>query len=197
MQILDFDSTPKDDFPCLTGHFLLAMPGMQDLRFEKSVIYICAHSQEGAMGLIVNRAINSITFSDLLDQLKIDPISSCPPIKILFGGPVDSGRGFVLHTNDYIQETTLVIDQDLSLTATLDVLKAIAIGKGPLQSLVALGYAGWGAGQLDAEIKSNGWLSLTADKDLLFDHDLGSKWNRAMDIIGIDPLLLSNNVGHA
>jgi putative transcriptional regulator len=195
--MLDIKQIPKEEFPCLAGQFLVAMPGMHDLSFEKSVIYICAHSAEGAMGLIVNRAINSVTFSDMLEQLEIDEPISSPPIKIHFGGPVESERGFVLHTNDYLQDTTLAIDQDLSLTATLDVLKAIAIGSGPLQSLLALGYSGWGPGQLDEEMKSNGWLSVVANKDLVFDQDLGSKWDRAMDTIGINPHMLSKNVGHA
>ena len=197
MQILNFDKNPDEEFPCLAGQFLLAMPGMHDAHFKKSVIYICAHSAEGAMGLIVNRAINTITFSDMLEQLEIDSVNSKPSTKVFFGGPVDSGRGFVLHTNDYVQESTFEIDQGLSLTATPDILAAIATGNGPIQSLVALGYAGWGDGQLDAEIKSNGWLNITADKNLLFDHDIDGKWNRAMDIIGIDPLFLSENIGHA
>ena len=173
------------------------MPGVHDPRFEKAVIYMCAHSAVGAMGLIVNRAINTITFPHLLEHLELDVIRTGPPINVHFGGPVESERGFVLHTNDYLQETTMNIDKDFALTATLDILKAIAIGSGPLQSLLALGYAGWGPGQLDEEIKSNGWLSVTADKDLVFDNDLDAKWDLAMNKIGIDPLMLSKNIGHA
>ena len=184
-------------FPCLVGQCLIAMPGMHDPRFEKTVIYMCAHSPDGAMGLIVNRAINTVTFSDMLEQLEIDLASAGPRINVLFGGPVESGRGFVLHTDDYLQDSTLAIGNGLSLTATQDILKAIAIGGGPLQCLLALGYAGWGAGQLDDEMKSNGWLSVAADKDLVFDHDLSGKWDRAMNKIGIDPQMLSQNVGHA
>ena len=195
--MLNFNQIPNEEFPCLAGQFLIAMPGMHDSSFEKSVIYICAHSVEGAMGLMVNREINTVTFSDMLEQLEIEEPITSPPTKVHFGGPVETGRGFVLHTNDYLQDTTLVIDPDLSLTATLDILKAIAIGSGPLQSLLVLGYVGWGPGQLDGEIKSNGWLSLSAEKDMVFDHDLDGKWDRAMDIIGINPHMLSKSVGHA
>jgi putative transcriptional regulator len=195
--MLNINQISNEKFPCLTGQFLIAMPGMHDLSFEKSVIYICAHSVDGAMGIIVNRAINTVTFSDMLEQLEIEEPFSDLSVKVHFGGPVESERGFVLHTNDYLEDTTLEIDQNLSLTATQDILKALAIGSGPYQSLLVLGYAGWGPGQLDEEIKSNGWLSVSADKDLVFDHDLDGKWSRAMEIIGIDPYMLSKSVGHA
>ena len=191
------DQPIDEEFPCLAGQFLIAMPGMHDPRFEKSLIYLCAHSADGAMGLIVNRAFNTITFPDMLEQLEIDVTSAGLSINILFGGPVESDRGFVLHTNDYLKDTTLAIDNDLSLTATPDILKAIAIGAGPLQCLLALGYAGWGPGQLDVEMKSNGWLNVAADKDLVFDCNLGGKWDRAMKKIGIDPRMLSQSIGQA
>ena len=181
----------------LAGQLIIAMPGMRDPRFEKSVIYMCAHNDDGAMGLVVNRALESLTFPDMLEQLGIDPIGAGAKISVHFGGPVESGRGFVLHSRDYLQEATMVVDHDVAMTATIDILKAIAGGEGPRQSLLALGYAGWGPGQLDTEIKSNGWLHVAADSDLVFGPDQDAKWQRAMDKIGIDPRMLSNDVGHA
>lgn len=181
----------------LAGQLIIAMPGMRDPRFEKSVIYMCAHNDDGAMGLVVNRALESLTFPDMLEQLGIDPIGAGAKISVHFGGPVESGRGFVLHSRDYLQEATMVVDHDVAMTATIDILKAIAGGEGPRQSLLALGYAGWGPGQLDTEIKSNGWLHVAADSDLVFGPDQDAKWQRAMDKIGIDPRMLSSDVGHA
>jgi len=181
----------------LAGQLIIAMPGMRDPRFEKSVIYICAHNDEGAMGLVINRALESLTFPAMLEQLGIDMVGAGDKINVHFGGPVESGRGFVLHSRDYRQEATMVVDQDVALTATIDILKAIAGGEGPRQSLLALGYAGWGPGQLDTEIKSNGWLHVAADSDLVFGLDQDAKWQRAMDKIGIDPRMLSEDAGHA
>ncbi len=181
----------------LTGQLIIAMPGMRDPRFEKSVIYMCAHNEDGAMGLVVNRALESLTFPDMLEQLGIDPVGTHDKINVHFGGPVESGRGFVLHSRDYLQEATMVVDHDVALTATVDILKAIAGDEGPRQSLLALGYAGWGPGQLDTEIKSNGWLHVAADSDLVFGPDLDAKWGQAMDKIGIDPRMLSEDAGHA
>ena len=181
----------------LTGHMLIAMPGMQDPRFDKSLIYMCAHSPEGAMGLVVNRVLESLTFPDLLEQLEIDCAAGGERINVHFGGPVESGRGFVLHSADYVQEATLVVDGDVALTATLDILRAMAAGDGPHRSLLALGYAGWGPGQLDSEIKDNGWLHVAPDSDLLFDSELDSKWERAIRKIGVDPRMLSEDAGHA
>lgn len=134
----------------LAGQMLIAMPQMQDTRFARTVVYLCAHTAEGAMGIVVNRLFHQLTFPDLLEQLNIERTPLCDPIRIHFGGPVDAGRGFVLHSTDYVQDTTLMVDDCVALTATVDVLKAIAEGRGPRQSLLALGYAGWGAGQLDS-----------------------------------------------
>ena len=181
----------------LSGQLLIAMPGMTDPRFEKSVIYVCAHNSDGAMGLVVNRAIDSLTFPELLQQLEIDPAAGSDSVRVLFGGPVEQARGFVLHSPDYLQDASLVVDENVALTATIDILRAIAEGKGPANCLLALGYAGWGAGQLDSEIKSNGWLSVDADVDLVFGCDLDEKWERAMAKIGIDPRMLSDDAGHA
>ena len=181
----------------LSGQLLIAMPGMTDPRFEKSVIYVCAHNSDGAMGLVVNRAIDSLTFPELLQQLEIDPAAGNDSVRVLFGGPVEQARGFVLHSPDYLQDASLVVDENVALTATIDILRAIAEGEGPANCLLALGYAGWGAGQLDSEIKSNGWLSVDADVDLVFGCDLDEKWDRAMAKIGIDPRMLSDDAGHA
>ena len=181
----------------LSGQLLIAMPGMTDPRFEKSVIYVCAHNSDGAMGLVVNRAIDSLTFPELLQQLEIDPAAGNDSVRVLFGGPVEQARGFVLHSPDYLQDASLVVDENVALTATIDILRAIAEGKGPANCLLALGYAGWAAGQLDSEIKSNGWLSVDADVDLVFGCDLDEKWERAMAKIGIDPRMLSDDAGHA
>ena len=181
----------------LSGQLLIAMPGMPDPRFAKSVIYICAHNSEGAMGLIVNRAMETITFPDLLEQLEIETPAPTDQIKVLAGGPVESARGFVLHSCDYLQEATMRVNAEVGLTATIDILRAIASGDGPKKSLLALGYAGWGAGQLDFEIKENGWLNVEADDDLLFEENLDAKWQGAMKKIGIDPRMLSDEAGHA
>ncbi len=181
----------------LAGQMLIAMPQMRDARFSRSVVYLCAHTKEGAMGLVINRMFNGLSFPDLLEQLNIEPTPLCDPIKIHFGGPVEAGRGFVLHSTDYVQETTLVVNDDVGLTATIDVLKAIANGEGPARSLLALGYAGWGAGQLDNEIRDNAWLSVEPDDELLFGADIETKWERAIAKIGVDFSMLSGEAGHA
>lgn len=181
----------------LAGQLLVAMPGMLDPRFAKTVIYLCAHGPEGAMGLVINKVLDSLSFPDLLDQLGINFVGGSEHIAVHFGGPVETGRGFVLHSPDYVQEATLVVDGEVALTATVDILRAIASGMGPRHHLLALGYAGWGPGQLDSEIKANGWLNVQADEDLVFGHDLDGKWERAMAKIGIDPRMLSDMAGHA
>lgn len=189
----------------LDGQMLIAMPSIRDERFEKSVIYICAHSTEGAMGIVINQPAPNINFPDLLVQLDIIPatdIIELPPsagvVKVLKGGPVESGRGFVLHSNDFfIEESTLPIDETVCLTATLDILKAIARGGGPGSAVLALGYAGWAAGQLESEIQENGWLHCAADADLIFGGDAAGKYDRALRKIGINPAMLSSESGHA
>jgi putative transcriptional regulator len=181
----------------LTGQLLVAMPQMRDPRFARSVIYMCAHNAEGAMGLVVNRRVGSITFEDLLQQLGIGPNRRNDEIRVHFGGPVEQGRGFVLHSADYSQAGTMQVDESMALTATLDILKEMAAGGGPRRSLLALGYAGWGPGQLDAEIQANGWLSVAADEGLVFDADLDHKWERAIGKIGVDFSKLSGDAGHA
>ncbi len=181
----------------LEGKMLIAMPQMTDPRFERSVLFLCAHSAEGAMGLVVNKLIDSITFPDLLKQLNIEVGGADESINVHFGGPVESGRGFVLHSDDYVQDSTLVIDAGVALTATTDVLKEIARGGGPKRSLLALGYAGWSPGQLDAEIQANGWLHADPDNELIFGGNLDGKWEQAIAKLGIDMTLLSGEAGHA
>jgi putative transcriptional regulator len=189
----------------LDGQLLIAMPVMGDPRFERSVIYMCAHSSEGAMGIMVNRPAGSIDFPELLVQLDIikegDEIKlpeTAESMKVLKGGPVDTGRGFVLHSSDfYIENATLRIDDGICLTATVDILKAIAKGAGPKHAILALGYAGWAPGQLENEIQGNGWLHCDADQDLIFGGDVEDKYARALRKIGIDPGMLSNDAGHA
>ncbi|MBL8660719.1 MAG: YqgE/AlgH family protein [Rhodospirillales bacterium] len=181
----------------LAGQLLIAMPGMQDPRFARTVIYICAHNGEGAMGLVVNRVFDALTFPDLLEQLGIEASRQIDATCVYFGGPVETGRGFVLHTPDYVRDGTLMVTKKVALTATVDILRSIAAGDGPRRHLLALGYAGWGPGQLDSEIRANGWLSVDADDSLVFDRDLDSKWERAMAKIGVDPRMLSDLAGHA
>jgi putative transcriptional regulator len=197
------DNSPDRGY--LDGQMLIAMPVMEDPRFAHSVIYLCAHSSEGAMGIIVNRPAGSIDFPELLVQLdiikKADQIKlpqNAETMKVLKGGPVDTGRGFVLHSSDFfIKDATLPIDEEICLTATVDILKAIARGAGPKHAILALGYAGWAPGQLETEIQDNGWLHCAADPDLIFGRDVEEKYLRALRKIGIDPAMLSNEAGHA
>lgn len=181
----------------LTGQLLVAMPTMADPRFAQSVIFVCAHTPEGAMGLVLNRPILRPTFDDLLKQLQVAPVPPVRQIRLCAGGPVENARGFVLHTADWTGEGSLKVNDAMALTASLDVLKVIAGGGGPRECILALGYAGWGPGQLDQEIQQNAWLSVSADETLLFDADHETKWRRALGKLHIDPLLLSDTAGHA
>jgi len=181
----------------LEGQLLIAMPQMTDPRFTRTLIYMCAHSADGAMGLVVNKPIGSLTFSELMNQMGIEIGDIEDQIRVHFGGPVESSRGFVLHSTDYVRESTLVVNEEFALTATVDVLKSIAEGDGPSKALLALGYAGWSPGQLDAEIQANGWLHVDADSDLVFQVDNDDKWERAIAKVGIDLSLLSSLTGHA
>jgi putative transcriptional regulator len=191
------DTPEEDTSTYLTGSLLISMPQMRDDRFTRSVVYICAHTSDGAMGLIINKIVESVSFPELLDQLNIDTSATNKEIRVHFGGPVETGRGFVLHSADYVQDATLVIDDSVALTATVDILKSIAEGDGPDKSILALGYAGWAPGQLDQEIQANGWLSVPADNDLVFGVDPDTKWEKSMGKIGIDFNMLSGDTGHA
>ncbi len=183
----------------LAGQLLVAMPQMGDPRFARSVIYMCAHSGDaGAMGLVINKVVGSLTMAELFAQLEIDPGGSLAKTSpVYFGGPVEPGRGFVLHTDDYREEATLPVAGNISVTATREILRAIGSGRGPRHCLFALGYAGWAPGQLDAEIQANGWLSVAADEQIVFDPDADGKWLRALAKLGIDLSTLSTAAGHA
>lgn len=181
----------------LTGQLLVAMPNMPDPRFAKTVIYVCSHSEEGAMGLVVNRLVQSLTFPDLLNQLNIETYGMEDQIRVHLGGPVDEERGFVLHSPDYMKDSTVIVGSRYALTATIDILRDMACGDGPRQSMLALGYAGWGPGQLDQEMIENGWLNVPAADDIVYDDVLETKWERALGQLGIDPRLLSDEAGHA
>ena len=182
----------------LDGQLLVAMPGMGDLRFERSVIFLCAHSADGAMGLIVNKPAPELSFADLLAQLNIPATIDLKGTRVHFGGPVEHGRGFVLHTTDYaVRESSLHVSPEFSMTATVDILQDMARGHGPQQALLALGYAGWGPGQLEAEIQANGWLTAPADPATVFGTRDADKWSAALRSISIDPRLLSAEGGRA
>jgi putative transcriptional regulator len=189
----------------LDGQMLIAMPAMGDERFARSVIYICAHSSEGAMGIVVNHPAPNINFSDLLVKLNVIPAADviqlpnqADGVKVMRGGPVETERGFVLHLADFfIENSTLPIDDGICLTATIDILKAIARGDGPASAILALGYAGWAPGQLENEIQGNGWLHCAPDPDLLFGTDVGGKYDKALKKIGIELAMLSSEAGHA
>jgi len=181
----------------LTGQVLIAMPRMTDPRFNQSVIFVCAHTPDGAMGIILNRPLKKPRFSELLRQLEIEPNPPSREIRLCTGGPVDNNRGFVLHSPDWLTEGSLDVDGRHALTASMDILQAIAEGGGPRNCLLALGYAGWGAGQLDDEILQNAWLNAPADDSLLFDPNHQSKWQRAMAKLRINPAMLSGDAGRA
>ena len=182
----------------LTGKLLIAMPGMGDLRFEHAVVFVCSHGEEGAMGLIVNKPASDVRLSDLLKQLEITPDPPGRDMPVYFGGPVESARGFVLHSDDYASNLqSMEVSDGFRMTATLDILEDIAVGAGPARSLMMLGYAGWGGGQLEHEITMNGWLTAEADAELVFDLPDAEKWGAALKSLGVDPLTLSASAGHA
>lgn len=189
----------------LEGQFLIAMPSMADSRFEHSVIYVCSHSDQGAMGLVVNQVARHLSLEELLIQLDIVNDESAirlPPkvrdMNVHKGGPVEVERGFVLHSDDFmLNQSTLTIDNGICLTATLEILRALAQGAGPANAMLALGYAGWAPGQLESEIQSNGWLTAPADPEILFGRDSEAKWHRALGSLGIDPAMLFSDAGHA
>jgi len=198
---------PLKDSPrsSLEGQLLIAMPALRDGPFARSVVYLCAHRDDGAMGIIVNQRAEAINFSELLVQLEIvkeaEAIrlpASAEAVRVLRGGPVEKGRGFVLHSNDFlIDDSTVAISEGVCLTATLDILRAIASGKGPQKAVLALGYAGWSSGQLESEMLANGWLNCPADADLIFGADFDAKYDRALAKIGVEAAMLSADAGHA
>lgn len=195
-------SAGSDPSGTLDGQFLIAMPGMEDERFRRAVIYICAHSVDGAMGLVINRA-RDIQFADLLVQIGLIEedtairLQGASDLMVRNGGPVERGRGFVLHSDDYVTDSSLRIEDHVFLTATVEILREISRGNGPRRAIMALGYSGWGPGQLEAEIAANGWLTMPADPEILFDPDLDRIYERALLRLGIDPAHLSAEAGHA
>ena len=189
--------TDHTDGTWLTGHLLIAMPGMQDPRFDHTVVCLCAHSGDGAMGLVLNRPLSGLSFDDLLRQLKVEPVPPQRRMRMLDGGPVENSRGFVLHSDDWSTEGSLPVVPGLSLTASLDVLKAVAGGGGPKDCILALGYAGWAPGQLEDEIQRNAWLNVPADGSLVFRDDTSHTWEAALAKLRIDPALLSGTAGRA
>ena len=180
----------------LTGQLIVSMPSLQDERFYKTVIYICAHSSEGSMGIIINKKIDYDLFPNLLEQLGIDkPINN--KLFLRYGGPVESGRGFVLHSDDIVRKETLNIKKGVALTSTSEFFEDLVKGNGPKNSILALGYAGWQPGQLEKEIIQNSWMSLPVETNFLFDEALSKKWNEAYKLLGINPLSLSSDSGRA
>ena len=194
---MEQDTDETGDGDSLQAQLLIAMPSMQDERFQRSVIFMCSHTADaGAMGLMINKQLPNLQFADLARQLDIEAENS-PPITMHFGGPVETGRGFVLHSDDYHRDATVPMAEGVSMTATVDILRAMASGAGPGDAILALGYAGWAPGQLEQEIQRNDWLHCTADSDIIFEVALDSKWEAAVRRIGIDPSMLSMQAGRA
>lgn len=203
MEILRKNLLGDGERGCLDGQLLLAMPGLDDSNFSRTVIYVCAHTGDGAIGFILNRP-KSLSFGELMVQLELidsddlDGLSGqAQEMQVQCGGPVDQGRGFVLHSDDYQSESTLPISEDVCLTATVDVLRAITRGKGPRQAIMMLGYSGWGAGQLENEVSANGWLTCPASREIIFNDDFDAKYHSAFASMGIDPAMLSSDCGQA
>lgn len=190
-------ATVKSTEGYLEGQLLIAMPTMADPRFTRTVIYLCVHNSDGAMGLVINKQLDTLTFQNLLEQLEIGTARPIGSTMVHFGGPVEMARGFVLHSADLVQDDTLIVTNGIALTATVDILRLIADGSGPQNTLLALGYAGWGPGQLEAEIQDNAWLNVPADPPLIFEDDIDAKWSLALSKLGIDPSQLSDAHGHA
>lgn len=199
----NFEASPSSDrlrphrASSLVGQLLVALPGMPDQRFSRAVIYIVSHGMEGARGIVINRPLGTMGFGDLLMQLDIPQSESCPAVEVMQGGPVESGRGFVLHSDEFNRDGTSQIAQGISMTSTIDILRAIANGKGPATQLVALGYAGWLPGQIEEELQGNNWLTVPADAALVFHPDPDAKWDMALARIGATPALLSAHAGRA
>lgn len=185
------------DHGFLTGKLLVATPYLEDQRFQHSVIYICGHDQTGSMGLIINKRLQSVTFKDLLEQLDMEYAPDFIDTPLNYGGPTEVGKGFVLHTMDYLAQASITINDIFALTATVEILRAISLNRGPRQALMALGYVSWGAMQLEAEIQNNGWIAIDAEEDLIFAKDIDHMWHRAMASIGVNPNHIAADIGHA
>lgn len=181
----------------LTGQMLLAMPMMEDTRFERAVVYVCAHNDQGAMGLIINQDFDGVEFSSLLDQLNIKSDAPFTDLPVHCGGPVEAARGFVLHSDDFAREGTMPVNNEICLTGTMDILQAIAHGEGPRKHFFALGYAGWSPGQLEEELRANAWLTMPCNEKLIFELDIEKRWDAGLKTLGIDPIMLSADAGRA
>ncbi len=181
----------------LTGRLIVAMPQMQDPRFEHAVIFVCGHDANGAMGLVVNKLADTLMLKDILHQLSVHIPSFKRDVQVHLGGPVEMGRGFVLHSTDYVQDSTIRISEHYALTATVEILRDIALDKGPKQCVMALGYTSWSPGQLEEEIQANSWLELDPQNNLIFCDDVSTGWKKAIASLGIDPGMLSGDAGHA
>lgn len=187
----------EDENEWLTGKILVAMPSMLDPRFERTIIFICSHSPDGAMGLVLNRMFGEINFEGLLEQFGLKLSENAKEKPVFYGGPVEPVRGFVLHSSDYKEASTTEVTETLNLTATVDVLRALSLGHGPEKSLLLLGYAGWAPGQLEVELQANGWIIVPGNADIIFDERHEDKWKKALKTIGVSPTMLSTDVGHA
>lgn len=191
----EFVQSPEGGF--LSGKLLIAMPHLEDPYFHESVIYVCGHDETGAMGIMINKPLHNVKFTDVLEQLGIDHPITTPDLPIYYGGPVEIGRGFVLHSTDFKSESSTIIDKNMALTATLDILKLISLDRGPQMAIMALGYVGWGALQLEYEIQNNGWIVIDSTKELVFNKDIDNIWHLAMASIGVNPDNLTIDFGHA
>ena len=181
----------------LTGHFLIAMPAMADPHFSKTLTFVCEHNEQGALGVVVNRPID-MTLHALLKQIDIaKPAEACKAVPVHYGGPVQIDRGFVLHAPAGAWKSTLVVDEDIGLTTSKDILEAAARGEGPQQMLVTLGYAGWAPGQLEHELAANAWLTVKADSRILFETPVPRRYDASLKLLGIDRAMLSDDAGHA
>lgn len=190
------DNAPSPEFS-LTGQFLVAMPGMADPRFAKTVIYMCEHSSQGAMGIVINKPTD-ITLPDLFSRVNLDLEAALPEdALVLDGGPVSTERGFVLHSSDRVWNSSLKVDDGVAMTTSRDILEAVASGNAPKYWLIALGYAGWSKGQLEIELAANFWLNVPADRGVLFEEPFESRFNAVFRLMGIDPLMVSGSAGHA
>ena len=181
----------------LQGQLLVASPNIGDERFEKTVILMCHHDTESAMGLVINRPASSLNLGDLYEKLDIGAPRFCASNPVNIGGPVDGNRGFVLHSQDHMLPESMPITHEIGLTASVDILRDITEGVGPLQSIVSLGCAGWSAGQLDQEMAENVWLNLPASPELVFDHDRSTLWQHSFTALGIDPGFFAGTAGRA
>ena len=181
----------------LAGKLLIATPVMLDVRFEHAVILLCGHDEQGAMGIVINKLVENLQLSQILEQLDIKIKRPKKEIPIHYGGPIEMGRGFALHSTDYLHESSIKVSDDFALTSNADILKIISVGRKPQSKMLALGYAGWSPGQLETELLSNGWIQANADHDIVFETPVSKKWEKALEKVGVRPEMFSTSFGHA